>query len=68
MTPEDHFAVDELKTWAEDTYELEGYGDLLRVGSSRRTGATGEHLHYHIIMPEIDPATGRAKPYCFPVG
>ncbi len=68
MTTNDHLMVQRLVEWAEQEFSLEGFGLLLRSGASRRTGATVRHLHYHIIMPEIDSETDRAKTYNFPIG
>lgn len=41
---------------------------LLRFGDTKWTGATVRHLHFHVVVPEIDPTTSRAKVVNFPIG
>lgn len=69
ITGNDSLSVQSLVQWVKKNYdEIGGFGLLLRSGDSKSTGATVKHLHYHLIVPEIDEATGRAKPYYFPIG
>ncbi len=48
--------------------DVGGGGLTLRFGESKFTGATVRHLHFHVIIPAIDPETGRATPVYFPIG
>ena len=69
MTGNDDRLVRALVQWVEENYnDIEGFGLLLRSGNSKITGATVRHLHYHLIVPEIDEETELAKPYYFPIG
>ena len=54
--------------WVMQTYKIDGCGVALRSGDTRLTGATVKHLHGHIIVPELDEVSGRAKPVSFPIG
>lgn len=48
--------------------EIPGGAFTMRFGPTEYTGATVVHLHAHIIVPEIDDASGRAKVVNFPIG
>lgn len=69
MTWIDHWMKNRLIRWAQRQYGFDGYGITGRSGASRRTGSTlPKHVHLHLIIPKIDPTTGRAIPYYFPIG
>lgn len=57
-----------LINWAITEFKLPGGGIAMRFGETTYTGATVVHFHIHMIVPEIDPETGRAKPVNFPIG
>ena len=48
--------------------ELAGGALAIRFGDPGLTGATVTHLHAHILVPEINPTTGRGKPVYFGIG
>lgn len=52
---------------AKDT-GMPGGGIAWRFGPTKYTGATVQHIHVHLLEPEIDPDTGRAIPVMFPFG
>lgn len=64
----DFQAIHALAKWALSAYNIPGGALTLRFGTTRFTGATICHLHFHLIVPELDPATGRAKTVIFPIG
>ena len=70
LSVKDLAAIRELVHWAVAEYELEDKGGAfsLRFGATEYTGASVVHLHGHLIVPEIDPETGRAKVVSFPIG
>lgn len=70
LTLEDLEDIQALVAWAAFEYDLEdkGGGFLMRFGATEYTGASVVHLHAHLIVPEIDPETGRAKVVNFPIG
>lgn len=68
LTARDFADVSTLINWAIDEFNIPGGGIAMRFGDTKYTGATVCHLHMHLIVPEIDPETGRAKPVRFPIG
>ena len=68
LTPQDFQSVMNLVNWAIKKFELKGGGITLRFGETRLTGATVCHLHFHLIVPELDPQTNRGKTVNFPIG
>nr|AIA13850.1 HIT domain protein [uncultured bacterium]AIA14240.1 HIT domain protein [uncultured bacterium] len=68
LTGEDLSAVHALARGVLKWAGAGGGGLMLRFGDTRFTGATVKHLHFHVIVPEIDPDTDRAKPVWFPIG
>jgi len=67
MTPSDHDDVDGLTRWAIHRFKLTGYGICSRSGDTNYTGATVQHLHFHLIKPKLDQ-NGKALPVLFPIG
>lgn len=68
LEPSDLTAILNLINWAVNEYKLKGFGVCMRSGLTKMTGATVCHIHAHLIVPEKDPKTGRAKTVNFPVG
>ncbi len=68
LSGSDLTAVLKLSNWAVDHLKIQGGGLIVRFGDTRSTGATVCHLHFHLIEPEIDPTTDRAKTVSFPIG
>lgn len=68
LSPTDLDTIFTLAQWAIDKFGIKGGSINLRFGDTYLNGATIKHLHFHLIVPEIDPATGRAKTVYFPIG
>lgn len=68
LNSSDFKSVCELANWALKKYKIKGGGLALRFGESSYTGATVFHLHFHLIVPEINKKTKRAKVVSFPIG
>lgn len=66
-TTKDLHCVRELTSWAYNTFDLEGYGCISRSGETNYTGATVQHLHFHLIQPKLGP-DGKALTVWFPIG
>lgn len=67
MTPSDNSDVNALTRWAIKQFGLTGYGLMARSGDTNRTGATVQHLHFHLIQPKLGP-DGNALTVFFPIG
>lgn len=67
LTTKDFKIVQKLTNWVIDDHGLKGGALILRFGSTKYTGATVVHLHFHLIVPEVDK-DGRTKPVWFPIG
>lgn len=59
-------AVSKLVNWAIKKYKIKGGGLILRFGKRIYTGATVNHLHFHLIVPKIKKR--KVKTICFPIG
>jgi len=68
MTCDDWFQVMSLFDWYCEEHGILGGGIAMRFGDTLYTGATVCHLHFHLIVPEIDLESGKAKPVYFPIG
>lgn len=68
LTCDDWWQVMSLFNWYCDEHGIIGGGIAMRFGETTYTGATVCHLHFHLIVPEIDPESGKAKPVYFPIG
>lgn len=64
----DFRAVSILVNWAIKKYKIKGGGLLLRFGESIYTGSTVCHLHFHLIVPQINKKNKTAKTVYFPIG
>lgn len=67
MTTKDSQCVKELTSWACDEFGLEGYMLASRSGNTNRTGATVQHLHFHLIQPKLG-LDEKALTVWFPIG
>lgn len=67
MTPEDSASVRHLTSWAVAQFNLKGYGRMSRSGDTNYTGATVQHLHFHLIQPKLD-LDGKTLTVNFPIG
>lgn len=68
MNADDWAALAELLRWATAEFGLVGGALCSRFGQTNYTGATVVHLHFHLIIPEIDPESNQAKTVNFPIG
>lgn len=70
MLQQDWHDIDALLLFATAKYGLASKGGAItmRFGDTRYTGATVQHLHMHLIVPELNSRTGRAKTVKFPIG
>ncbi len=57
-----------LISWAVTKFKIPGGGFAMRFGETSYTGATVCHLHCHLIVPQLDGRTKRAKTVSFPIG
>lgn len=67
MTEEDDMCVKVLTKWAVHKFDLKGWGRISRSGDTSYTGATVQHLHFHLIQARLGP-DGKALPVYFPIG
>lgn len=49
-------------------YKIKGGALAVRFGNTNYTGASVAHLHFHLISPEINKKTKRARAVDFPIG
>jgi diadenosine tetraphosphate (Ap4A) HIT family hydrolase len=68
LTQRDFEAVRRLANFAIKKFRLAGGALTLRFGESRLTGATVCHIHFHLIEPELNKRTKRAKLVSFQIG
>ena len=68
LKKEDFAAVSYLANWAIKKYKIKGGALAIRFGNTNFTGASVAHLHFHLISPEINKKTKRAKIVNFPIG
>lgn len=64
----DFRTVSALANWAIEKYKIKGGGLVLRFGETDYTGSSVCHLHFHLIAPEINKRTQKAKTVYFPIG
>ncbi len=62
----DFQTIANLANWAIKKYKIKGGALILRFGKPAYTGATVNHLHFHIIVPEI--GAKKAEVVHFPIG
>jgi diadenosine tetraphosphate (Ap4A) HIT family hydrolase len=68
ISPKDWSVVREFALKAGSRFHFKGGGLTVRFGDTALSGATVQHLHWHLIVPKLDPETGRARPIYFPIG
>ena len=68
LKKEDLEAIFYLVRFAIKKYKIRGGALAARFGDSNLTGASVSHLHFHLISPEINKKTRRAKTVNFPIG
>lgn len=67
LLPEDWVSVGELLLWATKKYKIKGGGFGVRFGDTDYSGATINHLHFHLIAPGLDK-NGLSIPTDMPIG
>lgn len=67
MAIKDNIGVQLLTRWAVNRFDLKGWGRVDRSGETDHTGATVQHLHFHLIQPKMGP-DGKALTVWFPIG
>ena len=68
LTSSDLESIRYLANWAIKNWKIKGGAIAMRFGDTDYTGASVSHVHFHIISPEIDKKTKRAKVVNFPIG
>jgi diadenosine tetraphosphate (Ap4A) HIT family hydrolase len=68
LTDQDFQAIRYLINWIIDEYKIPGGGLTLRFGEQTYTGATVRHLHFHLIVPDLNPETKLANTINFAIG
>lgn len=64
----DWLAVQSLVVWAKREFKIPGGGLALRFGETTHTGASVQHLHFHLIQPQLEDSGDKARPVYFPFG
>lgn len=64
----DFSEVSQLTKWAIKKYKIKGGALALRFGKAIYTGSSVNHLHFHLIVPEINKNTKKANAVHFDVG
>lgn len=68
LTLEDLTAVQALANWAMKHFKILGGGLVVRFGDTSYTGATVQHLHFHLIVPKKIKGDKVAQTVRFPIG
>ena len=68
LTKKDWETVVYLTNWAIKKYKIKGGALAMRFGDTDFTGASVAHLHFHLISPQKDGKTKKAKRVNFPIG
>ncbi|HDY72911.1 MAG TPA: HIT domain-containing protein [bacterium] len=68
LNTSDFSEVSQLAKWATGKYKIKGGALTLRFGKAIYTGSTVNHLHFHLIVPEINKNTKKTKTVHFAVG
>jgi len=68
LTKKDFAAVSYLTNWAIKKFKIKGGGLAVRFGDTNFTGASVNHIHFHLISPKMNKKTGRSKTVNFPIG
>ena len=64
----DFEAIFQLVSFGIKKYSIKGGALAVRFGNTNYTGASVAHLHFHLISPEINKKTKRARVVEFPIG
>ncbi len=64
----DLLAVQTLVNWAVRHFKIPGGGLIARFGDTTYTGATVQHLHFHLVVPKKLKNAKVAKTVQFPIG
>lgn len=67
LTAKDLISVKYLADWAVKKFLIQGGALALRFGATNYTGATVQHLHFHLISPKLKRNL-TAKTVSFPIG
>ncbi len=68
LTSLDFREVSKLIKWTIKEYKIKGGAFGLRFGDAIYTGSTVNHLHFHLIVPEINKKTKKTNIVHFNVG
>ena len=68
LSKKDWESITYLANWAIKNWKIKGGAIAMRFGNTDYTGASVSHIHFHLISPEIDKKTKRAKHVIFPIG
>lgn len=68
LTKKDLESVAFLTNWAIKKWDIKGGAITMRFGDTNYTGASVNHIHFHIISPKIDKKTKHARIVNFPIG
>ncbi|MFH1462255.1 MAG: HIT domain-containing protein [bacterium] len=68
LTKKDLESAAYLVNWAIRKYKIKGGGLAMRFGETDYTGASVNHLHFHLISPKINKKMKRSKTVSFPIG
>lgn len=68
LTQKDLTEVNYLTNFAVKKWKIKGGAVCMRFGKTKFTGASVSHIHFHIISPQIDEKTRRARVVKFPIG
>lgn len=68
ITKKDLESVSYLINWAIKKWKIKGGGIAMRFGETDYTGASVNHIHFHIISPKINKKTKKTKTVNFPIG
>ena len=68
LTEKDFKSVKHLTNWVIKKFKIKGGALAMRFGDTTFTGATVCHIHFHLISPEKDKKSKKAKTVNFPIG
>jgi ATP adenylyltransferase len=68
LTKKDWDEIGYLVNFAIKKWKIKGGAVCMRFGDTNYTGASVSHLHFHVISPQINKKTQRAKAVEFPIG
>lgn len=68
LTNKDLAEIGYLVNFAINKWQIKGGALCMRFGDTRFTGASVNHLHFHIVSPKLNKKTKRAKVVEFHIG